>query len=376
MGSIPITRLWKYSMLKPHEAFSQALLHWYDLNGRHNLPWKKEVSPYRVWVSEIMLQQTQVSTVIPYFERFIERFPYLKNLAEAHIDDVLSYWSGLGYYARARNLHHTAQILHHQHRGKFPEDLESLMELPGIGRSTAGAIMSLGMHIRAHILDGNVKRVLSRFHAILPPFNQTAALKKLWRLAESYTPQERFGDYNQALMDLGSLICTRTKPQCSACPLYSDCKMMIQEKPSSPLKKIKNHSRRQESIIMLLLLNDKKEILLMRRPPVGIWGGLWSFPQCELKENISAFCKQELGMQVTGQMQFTPFLHKFSHFDLQINPLLLNVKVISDTIMDLGHYFWYKITETLPGGIPAPVSRLFKQLRVLHDSNDLLSKIG
>lgn len=252
------------------KQFAETVLSWYHRHGRHDLPWQKHVTVYRVWVSEIMLQQTQVTTVIPYFKRFMKRFPNVKILAKATIDEVLTYWSGLGYYARARHLHQTAQTVYELYKGRFPREFSQLSALPGIGRSTAGAILSLGMEVPATILDGNVKRVLTRYHG-LQALDPRALLKRLWELAETYTPQEGNSHYNQAMMDLGALVCMRTKPHCSSCPLEKGCQTLAHNKPfKTPL--LSKQNRRTECVSMLLIKNENS-VILIKRPTKGTCGG-------------------------------------------------------------------------------------------------------
>jgi len=251
------------------------VLAWYDSHGRRHLPWQQDTTPYRVWISEIMLQQTQVSTVIPYYERFLQRFPDVQALAAAPIDEVLHLWTGLGYYARARNLHKAAQLLVERFDGEFPETVEEVAGLPGIGRSTAGAILSLSRQQRAVILDGNVKRVLSRFHAVGD--TGSAQEKILWQHAEAHTPQKRVHHFNQVMMDLGATVCTRAKPACLLCPLQSHCAALKEGEPTAYPAKKAARAVPEKSTTLLVLLNAEGEVLLEQRPPAGIWGGLWSF---------------------------------------------------------------------------------------------------
>ncbi|WP_235378834.1 A/G-specific adenine glycosylase [Candidatus Coxiella mudrowiae] len=348
------------------QQFSQAALLWFKRFGRHDLPWQKDTTPYRVWVSEIMLQQTQVVTVIPYFKRFMDRFPTLTTLALANIDEVLAHWSGLGYYARARNLHHTAQIIHKKYQGQFPTTVENLTLLPGIGQSTAGAILSFGMHRYAVILDGNIKRVLARYHALNIPINQSDGINLLWDLAKKYTPRKDCWNYNQAMMDIGAMICTRTKPKCALCPLKKNCFANQQARQTElPIKKPKIN-RPRKSIYLVLLQNTKGHILLEKRPPVGIWGGLWSFPECPIDENIESWCRTKFNIGDTIKLKrWNSFFHKFSHFELEIKPILLQIGVRASQIMEGEFQIWYKKDFPLPGGVAAPVSRLLEQLK--HD---------
>ena len=344
------------------KQFASAILNWFDRYGRHDLPWQKETTPYRVWISEIMLQQTRVSTVIPYFQYFMKSFPIVKALALAKIDDVLAHWSGLGYYARAHNLHRTAQIIHTTYRDHFPKTVAALSVLPGIGRSTAGAILSLGMNKHAIILDGNAKRVLARFCTINVPINQKTGINLLWHFAEKYTPKNHFRDYNQAIMDIGAIICTRTKPKCVLCPLKTGCSAYQQSRQTEfPTKKAKAN-RPKKAVYMLLLKNPEGNIFLQRRPPVGVWGGLWSFPECQIKENIEAWCQIKLGIKATVQEQWGSLFHQFTHFQLEIKPVLLRVKTKQTQTMDCGTRIWYKANSALPGGVSAPVARLLNQL--------------
>ncbi|WP_260512005.1 A/G-specific adenine glycosylase [Coxiella burnetii] len=344
------------------KQFAQGVLRWFDRYGRHDLPWQKKLTPYRVWVSEIMLQQTQVSTVIPYFERFIKRFPTVGALALAPLDEILAHWSGLGYYARARNLHRAAQIIHVTYHGRFPSTVETLSSLPGIGRSTAGAVLSLGMHQYAVILDGNVKRVLARYNALDVPINQQVGINILWSLAEKYTPKNRCWDYNQAMMDIGAMICTRTKPKCSLCPLKSSCKAhRLSQQMNFPIKKAKT-ARAQKAAYLLLLRNSRGEILLEKRPPTGIWGGLWSFPQCPIEEDIDKWCQTKLGFEAVICERWNSIFHQFSHFEFEIKPVLLQIETRQPRMMECPPQIWDKEHSALPGGIAAPVARLLKQL--------------
>ena len=344
------------------QQFSKRILTWFDKFGRKNLPWQKPNTPYRVWVSEIMLQQTQVTTVIPYFERFIKRFPDLKTLAQANIDDVLAHWAGLGYYARARNLHRTAQLIMQEHKGKFPQTVEALQNLPGIGRSTAGAILALSMQIRAPILDGNVKRVLARFYAITGWPGNLEVAKQLWDLAEHYTPKQKVAEYTQAMMDLGATICTRAKPQCLSCPLHIHCSAYSAGQPTAyptakPAKQLP-----VKTIHMLLLSNQQGEILMIKRPPVGIWGGLWSLPECPVNENISQWCQQHYACQIAQPESWPGLRHTFSHFHLDILPVIVAVTQWQPPMMESDNIVWYNLAQINTKGVAAPVKQLLTQL--------------
>jgi A/G-specific adenine glycosylase len=331
--------------------FSKQVLNWFDQHGRKDLPWQQAISPYRVWVSEIMLQQTQVNTVIPYFQRFIARFPDIKSVAEAAQDEVLHHWTGLGYYARARNLQRAAQIIETTHNGIFPSDIDTLMSLPGIGRSTAGAILSLAFKQPAPILDGNVKRVLCRYHAI--PAAE-------WALAESLVSTQRPADYTQAMMDLGATVCTRTKPKCTTCPLSTDCMAHVQSQETLyPAAKTRK-TIPVRSVQMLLLCNEQGEILLEKRPPAGIWGGLWSLPECDSQENIEQYCQQRYGCRVVSQETTSAFRHTFSHFHLDITPVKLAITNWNSMIMENARITWYHPNRSSQLGLAAPVKQLLE----------------
>lgn len=341
--------------------FAAKLLAWFDQYGRHDLPWQKNPTPYRVWISEIMLQQTQVTTVIPYYQRFMQRFPSLKSLATAELDDVLSHWSGLGYYARARNIHKSAQIIRDQFSGRFPTTLEDITQLPGIGQSTAGAILSFAMQQTATILDGNVKRVLCRFYAINSWPGKTDTLKQLWQLAEKLTPKRRCNDYNQAIMDLGATLCTRSKPKCALCPFTADCQAhQLQRETDFPIKKPTKKKRRLEKSIMLIIEDTGGKLLLTKRPPIGIWGGLWCFPMLDNDEHLKPWLQQAC-FKLIKKEKLAPLTHQFSHFQLDIQPILIKVKQTTNRVMETSQV-WYTLNSKLPGGIPKPVTTLLKSL--------------
>ena len=258
--------------------FAERLLDWFDDHGRKDLPWQRGINPYRVWISEIMLQQTQVQTVIPYYERFMQSFPDLQSLADADIDAVLQHWSGLGYYARARNLHKAAGAIRDNFAGEFPTAFDDVVELPGIGQSTAGAILAIAGNQRHAILDGNVKRVLARHAAVAGWPGKTDVSKQLWALAEARTPQQRVADYTQAIMDLGATLCTRSKPNCAACPVASDCAARIADDVAAYPGRKPKKAKPLRQTTMVIAVNGAA-VFLQRRPPVGIWGGLWSLPE-------------------------------------------------------------------------------------------------
>jgi A/G-specific adenine glycosylase len=337
--------------------FSDQLLAWFQNHGRHDLPWQRKPTPYHVWVSEIMLQQTQVSTVIPYFNRFIEIFPNVQSLAKADIDEVLSYWAGLGYYARGRNLHRTAKIICDGFAGNLPSDNEKLLTLPGIGRSTAGAIMALAFKQHHAILDGNVKRVLSRFYAVSGWPGASEVEKQLWQLAEDLTPEKNVAEYTQAIMDLGATICIRSQPVCDSCPVSQDCIARQQEaqheyptprpKKTIPLRKT----------VFLLLENTAGEILFQKRPATGIWGGLWCFPECSPDDDIEKWLLAETGFSGSIIRKLSVIKHTLTHFRMEILPIHLKVKQCNN-VKETGDHQWCLAGDALKFGIPAPVKNL------------------
>ncbi|MEM7208053.1 MAG: A/G-specific adenine glycosylase [Pseudomonadota bacterium] len=339
--------------------FSDSVLAWFDEHGRKDLPWQQNPTPYRVWVSEVMLQQTQVTTVIGYFDRFMQRFPTLNDLADAPMDDVLAYWSGLGYYARGRNLHKAARLVRDEHEGEMPQDIDALIALPGIGRSTAGAILSLASDQRHPILDGNVKRVLARYFAVEGWPGKPAVANALWVHAEEQTPTKRVAHYTQAMMDLGATLCTRSKPACARCPLQSDCMAHSQDAVSHYPGKKPKKVQPVRSTCMLMLQDDHGAVLLQRRPPVGIWGGLLSLPMFDDVGALETFCNQQ-GANADVLESRAQFRHTFSHFHLDIHPYLCRLSAHSDRVMEAPDQVWYK-GGSLPGGLAAPVSRLLEQ---------------
>jgi A/G-specific adenine glycosylase len=340
---------------KISKQFSQRVLKWYDQCGRKDLPWQQNISCYRVWISEIMLQQTQVKTVIPYYLRFMEHFPTVIELAVADLDTVLHLWTGLGYYARARNLHRAAKIIATQFHGEFPQTFDEIVALPGIGRSTAGAICAIALQQHYPILDGNVKRVLTRFFTISGA-PQTIT-EQLWPLATQLTPRNRVADYTQAIMDIGALICTRSKPHCEHCPLQKNCQAYLtQTQHLFPQKKISKPLPIRQTV-MLIIKNERNDILLEQRPPSGLWGGLWLFPQCATLDDINPWLTQQ---QLTGASQ-TPLpalRHTFSHFHLDIQPVLIQAQKKVWQIMDSARFVWYN--NSLKIGLAAPVKRLLE----------------
>jgi A/G-specific adenine glycosylase len=342
--------------------FNRRILAWFDHHGRKDLPWQRDRSPYRVWVSEIMLQQTQVITVIPYFERFMARFPRLADLADAQLDEVLGLWSGLGYYARARNLHRAAQWVRDEHGGRFPTNFETVLALPGIGRSTAGAILSLSWEQRHAILDGNVKRVLARCFAVAGWPGERAVADVLWAHAERLTPHKRIADFNQAMMDLGADVCSRSQPRCDECPLAPNCVARAADRQADfPGRKPKKTLPVREAQL-LLLANERDELLLQRRPPAGIWGGLLSLPELPPGEDVCRWCAENLGLVSTEQVRWPVLRHTFSHFHLDIAPVLAAVNGAASCVLEGDEWVWYN-RRTVIGGLPAPVARLLDRFQ-------------
>jgi len=340
---------------------SDLLLAWFDRHGRHDLPWQQPRDPYRVWVSEIMLQQTQVSTVIPYFERFMARFPTITSLANASQDEVLHLWTGLGYYARARNLHRAAQHIRDEHQGRFPRDYDTVLALPGIGRSTAGAILAQALDQRYAILDGNVKRVLTRYYAISGWPGSKAVENRLWELAEITTPSHRVADYTQAIMDLGATVCGRT-PDCGVCPLSATCQARTAGNPRAYPTPKPRKSLPVRKTTMLMLQNPQGLVLLEQRPAAGIWGGLWSLPECPPDRDPTEYCLASLGL-VMHQTEIGAHLrHTFSHFHLDISTLHARVTPLGRTVMEGRPQVWYNCRQPDARGLPAPVKSLLEDL--------------
>ncbi|PWG60993.1 A/G-specific adenine glycosylase [Sediminicurvatus halobius] len=345
--------------LRTPQGFAAAVLAWFERHGRHDLPWQHPATPYRVWVSEVMLQQTQVATVLPYFERFMARFPDVASLAAAPVDEVLALWAGLGYYARARNLHRAARELVAEHGGEFPRRREAVEALPGIGRSTAGAILSLARGERHAILDGNVKRVLARFHAVPGWPGEATVARRLWTLAERHTPHRRAAEYNQAMMDLGATVCRR-RPDCGRCPLAGGCLARVTGQQAAFPGARPKRERPLRSTRMLLI-RDQGRVLLLRRPPSGLWGGLWIPPECPPDADPAEWCERELGLGIVPEPPWPRFEHGFTHFRLAIEPVPARLRG-GGRAMEGGDRLWYNPASGQPRGLPAPVSRLLQQL--------------
>ena len=341
--------------------FSQTLLQWHSIHGRHDLPWQHERSLYRVWISEIMLQQTQVATVIPFYQRFMARFPSLRALADAEQDEVLHLWTGLGYYARARNLHKAAQIVRDDYADQFPENFDEVLALPGIGPSTAGAILAQALNKRHAILDGNVKRVLTRLYAIEGWPGKKEIENQLWEIAESLTPIEQLTDYTQAIMDLGATVCAR-KPDCAVCPFNDQCAAFQQGNMTDYPTSKKRKTLPVKTTTMLVLQNNVGEILLRQRPPSGIWGSLWSLPEFQESslDKLSSWCESELGLSINVPQVQTEFRHTFSHFHLDILPVVAQAKALANRVMEADNRVWYNTQQPETLGLPAPVVKILK----------------
>jgi len=341
-------------------GFAAKLIAWQKQHGRHDLPWQGTRDPYRIWVSEIMLQQTQVTTVIPYYLRFIARFPDVAALAAAPLDDTLRLWSGLGYYSRARNLHRAAQAIVGEHGAKFPRRFEAVAALPGVGRSTAAAICVFAFGQRHAILDGNVKRVLARLRGIKGYAGEKKVADRLWQEAERLLPRNNPAAYTQGLMDLGAMVCTRTKPHCTACPAHGACvafkRGWVGDLPvPRPRKRLPHHRT------VMLVLVRAGEILLEKRPPSGIWGGLWSLPEAAQKTDLESSCLKRFGAHVVEVEPLPTIAHGFTHFKLDIHPLRLRVSALTPQAAEPG-VIWLSLEEALGAAIPAPVRRILAQL--------------
>jgi len=348
-------------------TIAEQVLAWFDHSGRKHLPWQHDPTPYRVWISEIMLQQTQVAAVIPYYQRFMTRFPDVLALAAAPLDEVLHLWTGLGYYARARNLHRAAQIIVNEHRGMFPSSPAVVQSLPGIGRSTAGAILALALGQRLPILDGNVKRVLSRVFGIVGFPGEKKIEAHLWQLAEACTPNERIAHYTQAMMDLGATVCTRSRPLCPECPLRADCIAQRDNLQTTlPTPRPKRH-RPQRRAFVLVAVNAAGFVLLERRPPSGIWGGLWTLPQFDRESDVWSVA----GETCASAERMPVYHHAFTHFDLELHPRLMRM-VELEHIADGDRYCWYDPKKPPRIGLAKPVQDIIRQVS-LNESTPCLA---
>jgi A/G-specific adenine glycosylase len=341
-------------------SVATKIIAWQRKHGRHDLPWQGTRDPYAIWVSEIMLQQTQVATVIPYYNRFMARLPDLAALAAAPLDDVMRLWSGLGYYSRARNLHRAAQLVMSAHGGRFPRRADEVAALPGVGRSTAAAICVFAFGQRHAILDGNVKRVLARVRGVRGYPGSKAVADRLWQESERLLPRRGVQAYTQGLMDLGAAVCVRRRPRCEACPLRADCVAVrrgwVAKLPAARPRKPLPHRR-----AILLALTRGGEVLLEKRPPAGIWGGLWCLPEAARKSDIAASCLKRFGARVIEIESLPPLAHSFTHFKLEIRPLRARVSALVPHAAEPG-VVWLPLEEARGAAIPAPVRKILASL--------------
>jgi len=339
------------------DDFAARLLAWFDRHGRHDLPWQHPRTPYRVWLSEVMLQQTQVATVVPYFERFLRAFPDLPALAAAPADAVMAQWAGLGYYSRARNLHAAAKLCVERHGGELPRDPDALLALPGIGRSTAGAILAQAWGDRFPILDGNVKRVLARYHGIDGWPGLPAVEKRLWALAGSHLPHARLADYTQAQMDFGATLCTRAQPACVLCPLQDGCAALREGRTAELPAARPAKALPERSAVVLLAEDAAGRLLLQRRPPTGVWATLWSLPEAE----DEAAARDWFGRHLDGDWAPEPMPelpHAFSHYRLRLQPRRLRAVAPRPAVGDNPDLRWVARDELHAFALPAPIRKL------------------
>ncbi len=349
------------------KQFSNHVLKWFEQHGRHNLPWQ-QTNAYCVWLSEIMLQQTQVVTVIAYYERFLKVFPTVESLANASVDDVLALWSGLGYYARARNLHKAAQIICKDYNGLFPDNLDDMQTLPGIGCSTAAAILTFAMQQSHAILDGNVKRVIARHYEIEGWSGTSTTLKKLWSLSELLTPHKRTAEFNQAMMDMGATVCTRSKPKCTQCCLNATCLAFKNDSWSSyPNSKPKKKNPLKQAY--LVLLKHQESVLLEKRVASGIWGGLWSLPEFESVDLANNWIQQQTtNFDVNNEQVYSEeLLHRFSHYDFMIHLIVYDAKDLTNQVNESNTEYFsrHKVSKI---GLPTPIKTLLKDHAFLTKS--------
>ena len=341
-------------------AFATRVVRWQRRFGRHDLPWQGTRDAYRVWLSEVMLQQTQVATAMPYYERFLARFPTVAELAGASEEEVLALWSGLGYYARGRNLLRAARLVVERHGGIFPARFEDLVELPGVGRSTAGAIAAIAGGERRAILDGNVRRVLARHGGVAGDPTSAATTKRLWELAESRLPARAAGAYAQGLMDLGAQVCTPREPACAACPVAADCVARIEDRVAElPGKRVRAVARRKR--IAMLVVVSHGEVLVEKRPAKGIWGGLWSLPEVEADADPVRALKHDWGLDAASTEALAPFEHAFTHYTLEVTPWLLR----PGKGRALGREtaaMWLPLSDLAGAALPSPVKKLLGTL--------------
>lgn len=349
------------ALQKTMPDFSTRLIAWQKIHGRHDLPWQNTHDPYAIWVSEIMLQQTQVTAVIPYYQRFMQRFPDISNLAAAEQEQVLLHWSGLGYYSRARNMHNSAQVIMDEHGGRFPQDFESILSLPGIGRSTAAAVASFAFGQRQAILDGNVKRVFARHFLVEGWPGLPSVEKQLWLLAEDLLPATDMVAYTQGLMDLGATLCSRAKPKCGACPLKQTCGAYQQQRVTElPVSRPRKATPQKHTI--MLILRRGNEVMLEKRPPSGIWGGLWSLPEIEPDMRPEDAARQRYGVHAEALPVLPSLSHTFTHFKLDIRPQPMTVLRIAPQAREAG-LVWLGLEDAIGAALPTPVRKILQSLK-------------
>lgn len=347
-------------IVKHNLSFAYQLIRWQRTHGRHNFPWQRTRDPYAIWLSEIMLQQTKVATVIPYYKQFLQYFPDIRSLSLASLDEVLALWSGLGYYSRGRNLHKTARLIVRNHNGIFPCEYKTIKQFPGIGRSTAAAILVFAFGKRYAILDGNVKRILVRYFGVEGYLRERRTEVFLWKRAEELLPENKVkGDieaYSQGLMDLGSTVCTRMRPKCTLCPIHSKC-IAFQDNKIDKFPAVKPHKPLLVRETILLMIFSRKKILLERRPLEGVWGGLWCLPELPVNENISLYCNEKFGVNIKKLVNMPPIDHSFTHFKLRIHPLSI-LTYSKNLVFKKNEREWIPFDQIKKFGTPAPVRDL------------------
>jgi A/G-specific adenine glycosylase len=341
--------------------FATKIIHWQKQFGRHDLPWQNTQDPYAIWVSEIMLQQTQVSAVIGYYQRFMSRFPNIASLANAEQEEVMQYWSGLGYYSRARNLHHAAQTIMDEHAGVFPQDFDAMQSLSGIGRSTAAAIAAFAFKQIHTILDGNVKRILAR-HFVIEGWPSSPKVEKaMWQLADTLLPKSDMVAYTQGLMDLGATLCTRSQPKCTSCPLIASCGAYAQGLTKS-LPTPKPRKTIPQRHTTMLILQSGNEVLLEKRPPSGIWGGLWSLPEIDKLDIASEVALSRFGLVTEADEPLDLVQHSFTHFKLEILPQPLQV-ISKPHQLGSGALVWLALEDAIGAALPSPVRNILLKMQ-------------
>ncbi len=346
------------------KKFARNIVKWQQTHGRHDLPWQNIRDPYRIWISEVMLQQTQVSAAIGYFERFMRRFPNVASLASASIDEVMPYWAGLGYYARARNIHKSAIIISENFEGNFPRQYDSVLALPGVGRSTAAAICAFAYGAPMPILDGNVKRVFARFFGVAGDIRSKTIEIAMWRIAEREAPRKNIEAYIQGQMDIGATVCTPNAPKCAICPLQNGCIAHLENRTHQLPERIPKKTRPHRQIQMLVL-RSANNVLIERRPPTGIWGGLWSLPEAAIKNDVVAMANSLFAVSPTkGQLPTaqTPVEHGFTHYTLTIFPIQLMVDSRPHSVAEAGQK-WISLEDIEGIALPAPVKSILLRLR-------------